>query len=224
LEKLRGMSLNYEDVLASAERLFSGGAPYLQLPVHVIYTVPAALVCRRHFPDVCFLPMLRVAAKEEVSPKPGRDAARAIVAQRVTDEELERQLGPNYEARVQQLIDWSGGYPRELVRLLQSLFAIAQAPVSEQAFERVINEVKDSYRRLVNVSDYEWLADVASQKYLIGRNDEHRPLAERMLSDNAVLRYLNGEEWFDLHPAVREIPGVRDALQRRNPPPTSKSS
>ncbi len=87
--------------------------------------------------------------------------------------------------------------------------------VSDLAFERLLNEVSDSYRRLVNVSDYAWLAEVAEKKYLIGQSAEHRPVAERMLSDNAVLRYLNGNDWFDLHPAVRDIPGVRDAIAER---------
>jgi hypothetical protein len=36
-----------------------------------------------------------------------------------------------------------------------------------------------------------------------------------MLSNNAVLRYLNDRDWFDLHPAVREIPGVAEAIRRR---------
>ncbi|KYF59560.1 hypothetical protein BE08_28670 [Sorangium cellulosum] len=38
LEKLRGTSLTWKPVLESAERIFSTGAPYLQLPVHVFYT------------------------------------------------------------------------------------------------------------------------------------------------------------------------------------------
>jgi hypothetical protein len=34
-----------------------------------------------------------------------------------------------------------------------------------------------------------------------------------MLSNSAVLRYVNQNDWFDLHPAVAQIPGVQDAMR-----------
>jgi hypothetical protein len=46
LEKLRGLSTNWNDVLSSAERVFGSGAPYLKMPLHVVYTIPPALVLR----------------------------------------------------------------------------------------------------------------------------------------------------------------------------------
>ncbi|NJL27285.1 MAG: hypothetical protein HC897_05020 [Thermoanaerobaculia bacterium] len=46
LEKLRGLGQNWSEVLDRAERVFSGGAPYLKLPVHCLYTVPLALMTR----------------------------------------------------------------------------------------------------------------------------------------------------------------------------------
>jgi hypothetical protein len=33
-----------------------------------------------------------------------------------------------------------------------------------------------------------------------------------------VLRYLNDQDWFDVHPAVREIPGVAAAIQQLRSP------
>jgi hypothetical protein len=59
LEKLRGISTNWEEVLGSAERIFAGGAPYLRLPVHTIYTIPPALVSRR-FEQAEFMPMIKL--------------------------------------------------------------------------------------------------------------------------------------------------------------------
>jgi hypothetical protein len=35
-----------------------------------------------------------------------------------------------------------------------------------------------------------------------------------MLANNAILRYLNDKDWFDLHPAVRIIPGVEAEVLR----------
>ncbi len=44
-------------------------------------------------------------------------------------------------------------------------------------------------------------------------NDGHRQSADLMLQNNAVLRYMNGGDWFELHPAVQEIPGVKAARE-----------
>jgi hypothetical protein len=63
LEKLRGTSLTWKQVLESAERIFGNGAPYLQLPVHVLYTIPPALT-RRMADPVSFLPMVKVRAAD----------------------------------------------------------------------------------------------------------------------------------------------------------------
>jgi len=65
LEKLRGTSLTWRDVLTSAERIFANGAPLLQLPVSVLFTVPPALARRMNDP-VEFLPMIKVRDKEGV--------------------------------------------------------------------------------------------------------------------------------------------------------------
>jgi hypothetical protein len=43
-----------------------------------------------------------------------------------------------------------------------------------------------------------------------------------LLQNNAILRYQNDQDWFDIHPAVRQIPGVREEIERqRNKPPTT---
>lgn len=42
-----------------------------------------------------------------------------------------------------------------------------------------------------------------------------RQIADLMLSNNVILRYLSDDkDWFDLHPSVCEIPGVAEALAR----------
>lgn len=207
LEKLRGTSGNWDTVLASAERLFSGGAPYLRLPVHVLYTVPPALV-NRCVERISFLPMIKLADRGGKRHGPGYDAARHMVRRRLPDDLLLELFGPEAEARIERLIAWSGGYPREIVRLLQQALAVPEQPLSEPDFERIFNELKDAYRKVVPAEAFQWLAGVANEKYLTIRDDKHRAVADLMLSNNAVLRYLNDNDWFDLHPAVAQIPGV----------------
>ncbi|MBL8482913.1 MAG: AAA family ATPase [Rhodocyclaceae bacterium] len=210
LEKLRGTSGNWDKVLASAERLFSGGAPYLRLPVHVLYTVPPALV-NRCVERIYFLPMIKLADRSGTRHDAGYDAARDLVRRRVPDDLLLELFGPQAEARTERLIAWSGGYPREIVRLLQQALAVPEQPLTEPDFERIFNELKDAFRKAVPAEAFPWLARVAEEKYLTIRDDKHRAVADLMLSNNAVLRYLNDNDWFDLHPAVAQIPGVIEA-------------
>jgi hypothetical protein len=215
LEKLRGISSNWSDVLDSAERIFSGGAPHLRLPIHVLYTIPTALVTRRRFEHVRFMPMIKLRERDGREFPAGVDAAYEIVTHRVPIEVLREILGDQLDPRVRSLIEWSGGYPREIVRLMQSMIAIEPWPLTDSDFARVLNEVGDQYRKLVPASAFSWLAQVAIEQYWTLENDEHRLIADQMLSNNAVLRYLNDKDWFDLHPAVRQIPGVADAIRAR---------
>lgn len=87
LEKLRGVSTNWVEVLDSAERLFSGGAPYLQLPVSVIYTVPPSLVSRQ-VDSVFFMPMIKLHDRADSRYEEGFAAARELVRRRNSDTEL----------------------------------------------------------------------------------------------------------------------------------------
>lgn len=225
LEKLRGISSNWEEVLTSAERIFTGGAPYLKLPVHVLYTIPPALISRKRFEQVLFIPMIKLRTRDRKPFAPGFRAARELITHRVPMETLTGIFGPAaLEQRIERLIDWSGGYPRELVRLLQSAVAVAQWPVPEGDFQRILNEVGDQYRKLVPADAFPWLARVASERYLTLQSDTHHRAADLMISSNAVLRYLNDKDWFDLHPAVREIPGVAEEIRKLEQPTQPPSS
>jgi hypothetical protein len=209
LEKLRGISSNWEQVLASAERVFGAGAPYLRLPVHVLYTIPPALLNRCK--GVEFMPMIKLAERDGTPFAPGVGAAREIIRRRIPDEILAELLGTKCERRLEEVIRWSGGYPREVVRLLQSVIAVRKSPVTDEDLDRIFAEVRDAYRKIVPAEAFDWLAQVAETHYLTIQNDGHRQAADLMIQNSAVLRYLNGGDWFDLHPAVREIPGVEEA-------------
>jgi predicted kinase len=230
LEKLRGISQNWKEVLTSAERVFTGGAPYLRLPVHVLYTLPPAVVLRLNV-QVHFLPMLKLFDRESGERDAGFEAAWRIVRQRIPDEHLKEFFGPtSWKDRVDRLITWSGGYPRDIVRLLQNF--VAEPTLDEAKFKRLLALAADDYRRTVPENALPWLARVAAEKRLIILDDQHRETVDLMLQNNAVLRYQNGEPWVDLHPAVRELlaeieRAAAERLQREaaeQHPPKSESS
>lgn len=209
LEKLRGISTNWTEVLMSAERVFTGGAPYLCLPVHVIYTLPPALLYRSNI-SAHFLPMLKLVDRQGKRAA-GFEAAWNIVRQRVPDKHLIEFFGStSWEDRVDRLIDWSGGYPREIVRLLQTF--VAEPALDEALFKRLLSLAADEYRRTVPDSAFTWLARVHDEKRLIIENDGHRETVDLMLQNNIVLRYQNDDSWVDLHPAVRGMPSVDAAI------------
>lgn len=216
MEKLRGITSNHDAVLQSAEQIFQGGAPYLQLPVHVLYTVPAALISRRRFEAIEIMPMIKLRTKEEQEFPAGFEAAKRIVVRRVPPDVLKELLGEEtMDLRVKELIAWSGGYPRELIRLLQRVVGSERFPLSDRAFTRVLNEVGDQYSAMIFASAYPWLAQIAVDKPAgLTDDDNHRDTADQMLSSNAILRYLNDSAWFDLHPAVRAIPGVQAEIAK----------
>lgn len=211
LEKLRGMTANWHEVLASAEKVFSGGAPYIQLPVDVLYTVPAALATR--ITGVEFLPMIKVYDKNRDPFAGGIAAARELIRKRVPDDILKEIFSADImEDRLKTLILRSGGYPREMVQMLQMSIAHKQHPVSEKAFGHIIADISNQYRMIVTGESFSWLTDVAKTKFLTIENEDHRQIADLMLANHAVLRYLNDKLWFDLHPSVYEIPGIQEAM------------
>lgn len=216
LEKLRGTSERFDTVLGSAENLFSQGGPYLQLPVHVLYTVPPALILRLRA-NVQFMPMIKLWDREGAPFAPGMAAARKIIDSRIPDRAVLHEIfGTGNDAaledRLQRLIAWSAGYPREIVRLLRS--AVQEAPLSEAIFDRLLGQAGDEYRRLLLLSDLDWLAQVALSHQITPRDEEQRRAAARMLSNNVVLRYHNTTEWYDVHPAVREMPALKERVKK----------
>ncbi|MBK6515154.1 MAG: hypothetical protein IPM79_19690 [Polyangiaceae bacterium] len=217
LEKLRGTSLTWRDVLTSAERIFANGAPFLQLPVSVLYTVPPALA-RRMSDPVEYLPMIKVRDKEGSVHKPGLDAIYALIKKRVPEADLGEIFGANdVNNRLRAIALWSGGYPREIVRLLQAVLELEAFPVSSESLERVLHRAGNTYRGIVYDSGaIEWLRTVLVEKQLIMNDDKQREAADLLLQSNVILRYLNADEWFDVHPSVA-------GMKELETPPTSSA-
>ncbi|MCA9706453.1 MAG: hypothetical protein KDK70_11440 [Myxococcales bacterium] len=213
LEKLRGVSENWHDVLASAEQIFGRGAPYLRLPVHVIYTVPAALVARQH-QGIEFMPMVKLRHRDGRPFAPGVETMRKLVHQRIPQPVMEHLLGPQSRERCDELIMASGGYTREMIRFLRAIVRERAHPLPQEAFERILNELRDDYRAVVPSESFDWLAGVSLDKYLTIHDEEHRASADLMLLNNVVMRYTNQRDWYDLHPVVYDIPGVAEAIAR----------
>lgn len=216
LEKLRGTSTMWTEVLRSAEEVFTGGAPHLRLPVHTVYTVPPAVALRLNLPELYYMPMIKLRDRRtNLRWQEGYTAAREIIRRRIPDDDLMELLGgEGAEGRVERIIEWSGGYPREIVRLLQSMVSESlYTPMSDALFRRLLGEAGGAVRGPVPDNLHEWLARVAVEHRLPISDSTHQDV-DRMLINNIVLRYQNDEYWFDVHPAVLEMPEVQRAIRR----------
>ena len=112
------------------------------------------------------------------------------------------------------MIVWSGGYPRELIRLLQAAIRDAAAgPLSEESFQRLFAQLVETFRVLVTEDVIPWLATVSQKRFMTVQNEDHRLAADRMLQNNVILYYSNSQGWHDLHPAVYENPDLQAALK-----------
>ncbi len=140
---------------------------------------------------------------------------RELIRKRLPDDVLTEVLGEEEcEERVKEIIKRSGGYPREVVHMLRRLLELPDFPVTDDDLERAHNEVRERFRAVVTREDFKWLSQVARDQTLTIQNDDHRPAVDRALRNNVVLRYCNTDTWYDLHPAVREIDGIKSLLDR----------
>ncbi len=212
LEKNRGTSGTWQEVINSLERIFGQGAPYLRLPVHAIYTVPPPLVPLLEPASVEFLPMVKLHDQLGHTYAAGQDAMRQIVLRRFKPTELEALLGDAWESRLQRILNFSGGYTREVVRMLRQVCLEETLPLSEGAFNRLFNNLQEEYRQAIPADLYPFLVQVAKTRFMAPDTESTKFHASRLLDLNAIFRYQNEQRWFDLHPAVRGLPGIQSLL------------
>jgi hypothetical protein len=136
-------------------------------------------------------------------------------------------FGPvNAEARIRELIKWSGGYPRELVRYLQAILTEEVFPISERGLQKILRSTSRPYARLVlsNEATIALVARVSETKSITTSSKEEEEILDLLLNNSIVFRYSNDEDWEDVHPAVALLEEVQEAIRRRNLPPAAPAS
>lgn len=207
----------------SLESVFSIHAPWLRLPCHTIYTFPLWLRFRTTDLSTCYdgpaltLPMVKIRKRDGTTHTAGVDRLVELVKRRLGGD-LGPVFGPDARATLVPLIEASGGYPRDLLRLVRDVISLARTfPVDAAHIERAIGGLAEEYKMVSLLANLDVAAHVALHHALPQGEAEVRAaswLFERWL----VLTYRNGEEWYDLHPLVRRAEHVRDAVERARPP------
>lgn len=213
LEKLQGTFESQAKIVASAEHVFVNGRQYLRnLPVHTVFTIPMYLLSRAANLEPWLVPMIKLSSRNGERFDPGFEVAREIVRRRMPDQNLKEVLGDKYEDRLEKIIASSGGFPRDILRSLRELL-LGDLPASDVAVARTLNGIRDSMRNIILTEHHAWLARVAVHKSREVSDENERNAANAMLTYSIVLGYLNSEEWWDVHPLVREIPDLRAAIE-----------
>jgi hypothetical protein len=179
----------------------------LLLAVHAlaIYTAPIALKYERglvgQLDADLVLPMVKLQDQNGNRCDAGWRAMRDILLKRA-----DRSLFET-DADIDQLVENSGGHPRELLRLLQLCCEFAERRIDARVVSQAIAQLASEYRRLLEPDDYERLARIDRTPMDVGNDEKIRHLLYCL----ALLEYNDGT-WRRSHPVIRSLEGYRRAL------------
>jgi hypothetical protein len=106
------------------------------------------------------------------------------------------------DAEVDRLVEYSGGHPRELLRLLKLCCEVADDQIDASVVQTAIQKLAADYRYFLKPADYALLKTIDSNP-VDGGNDEQ---AQELLHRLALLQYNDGT-WRRSHPVVRTLEG-----------------
>jgi hypothetical protein len=194
--------------LADAQRLFVADTEQLiAIEALVLYTAPISLkyggTTHSKLDTDIVLPIIKLADLAGNKIDLACDVMRQILAGRV---DLTVFSDP---ASIEKLIEYSGGHPRELLRLLGLACELTDDDrISGATLERAADKLADEFRYWLAPDDYAFLAATDHAKgVLIGMDERSSNLLLRL----ALLQYNNGS-WRLSHPLVRRLAEYKKAL------------
>lgn len=212
IEQIRGVGAEAEKVYASVENLFSAHASSLQLNLlHVIYTIPPYLTPLA--PNVGInlggsivytMPSIHIHHRDGKRDDEGVDILSHILARRCPD--WERVFSKD-QLRLRITLS-TGGDLREFFRmirliLMQAMISSDELPVSYELIDDVKNDLRREMLPIAEV-DKVWLKKIAESKDAELEDVASLPQLARFFDANLVQNYRNGEDWYDVHPLIRD--------------------
>jgi hypothetical protein len=207
LEQIRGSLFNEREVISSVERLFRLHIDRLKLPyIHTVYTVPPWLKFVYPTIDVVILHTVRQWCKDQArnDHAPGNACLSRVVNRRFQAGGLRRLFGE--ENRADQFTSLCGGHFRDLLRLFRGAIQRAQSlPISDEVIHSSIVDVRSTFLPIA-YDDAIWLGKIADSRAsgLPDTSPDSVSRFTRFLDTHFVLYLRNGEEWYDIHPLIRD--------------------
>lgn len=226
LEKFRPIRDEDRSGMENAvEEVFLSHQDLLRIPCHVVYTFPVWLRFRAaplgvgYSREPMILPMVKIRDPDGIPFKPGLDKLRALVHQRLSPTAPAQVFGEESDALLRPLIDASGGYPRDLLRMVRSLIMDYDLPLRMSDIDQVIREFKRSYHNTVLGTYASLLAQVARTHSIPNADSTQLALFSHLFEHFLIFAYRNGDEWFDVHPLIRDAPHLKDHITPFKPSP-----
>ena len=144
------------------------------------------------------LPMMKLQERDGNRCEAGWSALSQLLLLRA-----DRSLFAN-DADIDRLIEFSGGHPRELLRLLRLCCEVADGLIDAAVVTKAVNQLAADYRYFLKPSDYTLLRSI-DESPAHGGND---PAAQELLHRLALMQYNDGT-WRRSHPVVRLLEGYR---------------
>lgn len=221
LEKLTYLQdADREKAEVAAEMTYVTHADLMRLPVDVIYTFPIWLRFRAPQLGAYYdgqpraLPMVKITHRDGKVSVDGRDKLVALVNRRMP---IERVFGPNIQNTLMVIIEASGGFFKDLLRFIRdALLETDELPLSPDVCEYVVDRARQAMGMGIRSADAQLLSEIAQLKAIPKGDDAKIAALSRLFIHNLILTYLNGEEWYDVHPLVRRVPEVRDLIAARS--------
>ena len=211
VEQIRGVGEDAEAVYKSVENLFSGHADKLHLPaLHVVYTVPpyltvlaAGIGAHLGGGAVCSIPSIHIFERKSRNPD-------KVGVQSMLDVVTKRYPGWRNvfdEAALADLVLCSGGDLRDCFRLMRLCLTAAAAheatlPISQGVLVSAKNRLRNDMLPIAE-DDKRWLKRITKTYGACLGSQSQLPTLARFFDTKLVLNYLNGEEWYDIHPLIR---------------------
>ena len=220
MEQIRGSLTNEQEVIHSVGRLFTQHLKLLGIPyLHLVYTVPPWLkfVLPNTVP-IQILPSIRQWNKNpgRTPYAEGQKILQSLVHRRFGAAEFNQVFGArgSHHSQADRLIAVCGGHFRDLLLLLrETVLRVETLPVTPEVIDNAITAVRSNFLPIA-IDDAKWLDRIGRDRdpalQTTDKKDVNR--LTRFLDTHFVLFFTNGEEWYDVHPLIRDE--VRKIVER----------
>ncbi len=209
LEKIRGYGDESDKVYQTVQRLFLSEGYALRLPaVHVVYSVsPFLLAQNPQLPGILGQGVVVNMPSVHVFHKKTQSLDSAGVIQMT---ELVNLRYANWQAFIPSdlladLIRDCGGDLRDYLRAIKVVLLELEAePSIDRASLLDVVRSQISPPRLIESSHIGWLAELERSHEAVPNDKVDAIAFQRYLATKHVLAYLNGDEWYAVHPLLRK--------------------
>jgi hypothetical protein len=155
--------------------------------------------------------------------EPAWSVFHSLIKRRFGKDGLEMLFGTGAEQRVlvDHMLTVCGGHIRDLLRLLRDTVVRATAlpslPVPGSLVDQAINSARRDFLPIAQ-EDAKWLIEIARVRATALPNTEAATVNRlaRFLDSHFVIYFVNGDEWYDIHPLIRDE--VQEVVQATGKP------